>query len=91
MPIYSTLAWRVKPRCHRHLVATLERVVNALLPTWLLYLLPARFFLCQRTGVRRASRQRQDTRRPIACIERGVAANNDNLGYTLIGSPTLKR
>ena len=30
------MAWHAKPRCPGHLVATLERAVNALRPEWLL-------------------------------------------------------
>src|SRR5436853_5358937 len=29
-------AWRAKPRCPKHLIAVLERAVNALPPAWLL-------------------------------------------------------
>ena len=36
MPVQSTLAWRAKPRCPKHLVAVLERAVNALPSAWLL-------------------------------------------------------
>jgi hypothetical protein len=36
MPIQSTLAWHAKPRCPKHLVAVLERAVNALPSAWLL-------------------------------------------------------
>src|SRR5438046_10753870 len=34
--VQSTPAWRAKPRCPKHLVAVLERAVNALPPAWLL-------------------------------------------------------
>ena len=36
MSVQSTPAWRAKPRCPKHLVAVLERAVNALPPAWLL-------------------------------------------------------
>ena len=36
MPDQSTPAWRAKPHCPRHLVAALERAVNALPSEWLL-------------------------------------------------------
>src|SRR2546423_1292651 len=36
MPVQSTLAWRAKPRCPKHLVAVLKRAVNALPSAWLL-------------------------------------------------------
>ena len=36
MPDQSTPTWRAKPRCPRHLVAVLERAVNALPSEWLL-------------------------------------------------------
>src|SRR5947199_3035612 len=36
MPAQPTPAWRAKPRCPKHLVAVLERAVNALPPAWLL-------------------------------------------------------
>ena len=34
--VQPTPAWRAKPRCPKHLVAVLERAVNALPPAWLL-------------------------------------------------------
>jgi hypothetical protein len=36
MPVQSTLAWCAKPRCPKHLIAVLERAVNALPSAWLL-------------------------------------------------------
>src|SRR5947199_8154901 len=36
MSVQSTPVWRAKPRCPKHLVAILERTVNALPPVWLL-------------------------------------------------------
>ena len=36
MSVPPTPAWRAKPRCPKHLVAVLERAVNALPPAWLL-------------------------------------------------------
>ena len=36
MSVQSTPVWRAKPRCPKHLVAILERAVNALPPAWLL-------------------------------------------------------
>src|SRR5437763_16062515 len=35
MSVQRTPAWRAKPRCPKHLVAVLERAVNALPPVWL--------------------------------------------------------
>src|SRR5438046_9559100 len=34
--VQPTPAWRAKPGCPKHLVAVLERAVNALPPAWLL-------------------------------------------------------
>ena len=36
MSVQPTSVWRAKPRCPKHLVAILERIVNALPPAWLL-------------------------------------------------------
>ena len=36
MSVPPTPAWRAKPRCPKHLIAVLERAVNALPPAWLL-------------------------------------------------------
>src|SRR5438045_5648562 len=36
MSVQPTPVWRAKPRCPKHLVAVLERAVNALPPAWLL-------------------------------------------------------
>ena len=44
MSIPPTPAWRVKPRCPKHLIAVLERAVNALPPTWLLQLTTGEVF-----------------------------------------------
>ena len=35
MSVQPTPAWRAKPRCPQHLIAVLERAVNALPPAWL--------------------------------------------------------
>ena len=36
MSVQPPPAWRAKPGCPKHLVAVLERAVNALPPAWLL-------------------------------------------------------
>ena len=36
MSAQPTPAWRAKPGCPKHLIAVLERAVNALPPAWLL-------------------------------------------------------
>jgi len=36
MSVQPTPVWRAKPRCPKHLVAMLERAMNALPPAWLL-------------------------------------------------------